>query len=144
MIHQLVLLVEDESIVRNFVTLVLERENFIVLPASNGAEAIEVSRNHIKIDLLLTDVRIGGGMNGIELAEHIVRENPGIKVLVMSGYPDTEIEAAKKHLPFLSKPFTHADLTSRVRTVLEIPVSSQAARAIDLDQLRRSAPDPVN
>src|SRR5947208_10007230 len=105
MIHQIVLLVEDESIIRNFVTLVLERVNFIVLPASNGAEALEVSRNHIKIDLLLTDGHIGGDINGIELAERIVDEKPEIKVLVMSGFPDTELEAGQKRLPFLRKPF---------------------------------------
>jgi two-component system cell cycle sensor histidine kinase/response regulator CckA len=128
MIDQLVLLVEDESIVRNFVTVALERENFIVLPAPNGAEALEVSRNHIKIDLLLTDGHIGGDINGIELAERIVEEKPEIKVLVMSGFPDTESEARQKRLPFLRKPFTHAELTERVRKVLKAPARSQAGQ----------------
>jgi two-component system cell cycle sensor histidine kinase/response regulator CckA len=127
---QIVLLVEDDSIVRRFVTVALEQQSFIVLPAANAAEAIEICSKHLKIDLLLADVQIGGSINGIELAERITREKPEIKVLVMSGFPNREREAQEKCLPFLSKPFSHADLTSRVLAALsEMPQLSDSHRA---------------
>ena len=91
---QTVLLVEDDSVVRNFIVASLERENLIVLAACDGAEALEIFRTRLKVDLLLTDVQLETGMSGIELAERIIEERPGTKVLVMSGYPDREIEAA--------------------------------------------------
>src|SRR3954469_19052267 len=106
-----VLIVEDNSTVRTFVVTCLEREDFIVLPAASGAEALEIFRSRLKIDLLLTDVQLETGMNGIEVAERILAEKVGTRVVVMSGYPNREIEAAEKSLPFLHKPFTPAMLT---------------------------------
>src|SRR5258706_11985679 len=107
---QTVLLVEDDSVVRKFIVATLEREDLIVLPACDGAEALEILRTRMKVDLLLTDVQLETGMDGIELAELIIQERPGTKVLVMSCYPDREIEAAEKRLPFLPTPFTKASL----------------------------------
>src|SRR5262245_20568185 len=125
MIHQIVLLVEDETIVRNFVTAVLERENFVVLSAANAAEALEISKNKLKIDLLLTDGHIGDGRNGIELAEVIQRERPEVQVLVMSGFPDIENKARQRNLPFLGKPFTHVTLRARVRELMKLSEQSR-------------------
>ena len=122
-----VLLVEDDSTVRNFVVTCLEREDFIVLAAGDGAEALEISRSRLKIDLLLTDVQLKTGMSGIEVAEHLLEEKPGTRVLVMSGYPNREIEAAEKRLPFLHKPFTPAILTRAVRQVLRSDNSAASA-----------------
>jgi len=103
---QTVLLVEDNSIVRNFIVASLERENLIVLPACGGAEAFEIIGTRLKVDLLLTDVNLGDSMNGFEVAKRIMEEKPGTKVLLMSGYPEKELLAAKEKLPFLRKPFT--------------------------------------
>ena len=116
--YQIVLLVEDDSLVRRFVTAALEQKNFIVLPASSAAEALEISLKRMKIDLVLADIQLGGDINGIEVAERIRQDKPEIKVLVMSGFPDREAEAADKRLPFLRKPFSLADLTRRVREAL--------------------------
>jgi CheY-like chemotaxis protein len=98
---QIVLLADDESVVSNFVSFSLQREGFVVLVASNGEEALQVFRNQA-IDLLLTDVKMGDDMNGVELAERIVQEKPGTKVLVMSGFPDSELLVSKKHFLFLA------------------------------------------
>ena len=122
---QVILLAEDDPALRKFVMASLERENFIVFAACNGAEALQVCRNIVNVDVLLTDVCLGDSLNGIELAERVMKEKPGTKVLVMSGFPETEIEAAEKHLPFLRKPFTNEDLTERVRKVLKIPAQSE-------------------
>jgi DNA-binding NtrC family response regulator len=123
---QTVLLVEDDSIVRNFIVTSLERENLMVFPACDAAEALEIFRSRLKVDLLLTDVQLETGMSGIELAERIIEEKPGTKVLVISGYPDREIEAAEKRLPFLRKPFTHAILNEAVAEVLGSTISAQS------------------
>ena len=128
--QQIVLLVEDDSIVRKFVTAALEQESFIVLPASNAAEALEISFERIKIDLVFADVQLGGDINGIELAERIRRDKTETKVLVMSGLPDSEAEAADKSLPFLRKPFSHADLTGRVQEALSGTKQPISARSL--------------
>ena len=113
-----VLLVEDDPVVRRFVITCLELDNLIVLPAASGAEALEIFRSRLKIDLLLSDVQLETGMTGIDVAESILEEKVGTKVLVMSAYPDRAIEAAQKGLPFLHKPFTSAILNRAVREVL--------------------------
>src|SRR5882724_6783167 len=118
-----VLIVEDNSTVRDFVVACLERDDLIVLPACDAAEALEIFRSRLKVDLLLTDVQLEIGMNGIAVAERILEEKPGTKVLVMSGYPDREIEAAEKRLPFLPKPFTAAVLRRAVRELLGSKIS---------------------
>jgi CheY-like chemotaxis protein len=71
-----VLLAEDEPVVSNFVRAALEREGFIVVLASSAEQALQVIGN-LAVDLLLTDVQMGDGMNGVELAAQIMREKPG-------------------------------------------------------------------
>jgi CheY-like chemotaxis protein len=99
-----VLLVEDDAAVRTFAAASLQEEHFYVLQASDGDEALRVARSHESIDLLLTDVEMGDGLNGIELGSRILAERPGLPVLVMSGFPDAESMAAEKGMPFLAKP----------------------------------------
>ncbi len=122
---QTVLLVDDDDIVRNFIVASLEGGNFMVLAASDAAEALEIFMGRLKLDLLLTDIQLETGMNGIELAERIIEEKPETKVLVMSGFPNREIEAAQMRLPFLRKPFTSAVLTQTVREVLGSKIPPQ-------------------
>jgi DNA-binding response OmpR family regulator len=122
---QIVLLTEDESVVSNFVSRALEREGLTVLIAFNAEQALEVFRNEA-IDLVFTDVNLSNGMNGVELAERILAEKPGTKVLVMSGFPEKELLAAEKNLSFLRKPFTAAILIAAIREVLSrIPAQSE-------------------
>ncbi len=122
---KVVLVADDEAVVRNFVVFALRRENFIVHSTSKPDEALQVFRNQA-IDLLLTDIQMGDGMNGVELAEQIMEEKPGTKVLVMSGFPEKELPATEKNLPFLSKPFTAAILIERVRELLESKITVQS------------------
>src|SRR5260370_26597068 len=91
---KVVLVADDEAVVRNFVVFALRRENFIVHSTSKPDEALQVLRNQA-IDLLLTDIQMGDGMNGDELAEQIMEEKPGTKVLVMSGFPEKELPATE-------------------------------------------------
>jgi DNA-binding NtrC family response regulator len=124
-----VLLAEDEATIRSLVMISLQQEHFNVFPASDADEALRVAGNHEKIDLLLTDVQMEG-MNGIELAERLQVERPGLPVLVMSGYPDSLALATEKGYPALAKPFTPTMLTERVREVLgaRIPAQSETRK----------------
>ncbi len=117
-----ILVVEDESMVRDFMAQILRTAGYRILTASKGMEAILVSTNYQEdIHMLLTDV-VMPGMSGRELAETLVSLRPGIKVLYVSGYTD---DAVLQHgvlvgkVAFLNKPFSSRDLLAKVRDVLK-------------------------
>jgi YesN/AraC family two-component response regulator len=93
-----------------------------VLPAGNGKEALTVLAGHDgPVHLLLTDV-VMPGMNGRELATHLARTHPSIKVLFTSGYTDDGIlrrGVGNNVTDFIGKPYTRASLTAKVRGVLD-------------------------
>jgi CheY-like chemotaxis protein len=120
-----VLLVEDEPAVRSLASLALRRQGYTVLDAANGEEALRVARDHRadEIDLLLTDM-VMPHMGGRELAELLQPLMPQLKVLFTSGFPDDTVIPNRDRSPgisFISKPFTPAQLTRRVREVLDAP-----------------------
>jgi len=114
--------VDDNPEVRALTARLLERAGFQVQTAGSGHEALRMlERSPKPIDLLLADVMMPG-MSGSELAQEARRRYPGIRVLLTSGY--TEAAAVQQGLwtgevQFLSKPYTPAELTAKVRQVLE-------------------------
>jgi len=119
--RQMILLVEDEEMVRELMCEVLEQAGYEVLVCSTPAEAIEVSRRHEgPIDLLLTDV-VMPGMNGREMAERIHEFLPQLQVVFMSGYTEHALAHDGKVDPkveYLQKPFTLKALTQKLAKVL--------------------------
>ena len=117
-----VLVVEDETAVRDIVKRILEAAGYTVLTAANGGEALLTCEQWPeKIHLLLTDV-IMPRMNGRELAGRLARVRPGLKNLYMSGYTDNSIVhhgVLDSETHFISKPFNSMDLTNKVREVLD-------------------------
>ncbi|MDX6439902.1 MAG: two-component system, cell cycle sensor histidine kinase and response regulator CckA [Gaiellaceae bacterium] len=115
-----VLVVEDEEVVRRLVRQVLEGEGYEVLVAQDGEAAIEIA-GRSTIDLLLTDLTMPN-VGGRELAERLRAEQPGLRIVYMSGYVEDELSGA---LPpatsFLSKPFTFSELTEKVRDLMTAP-----------------------
>jgi CheY-like chemotaxis protein len=116
-----VLVVEDEDAVRRIVKIALESAGYQVIEARSGSEALEVVRRHAgAIHLVVTDV-VMPEMSGRELAERIVKDHPGVRILYMSGYTD---DAVVRHgivesgVAFLQKPFTPLALARKVREVL--------------------------
>lgn len=122
-IRQAVILVaEDEALIRTVVTLQLQRVGYLVLSAADGHEGLELSRRYPgSIDLLITDVNMPG-MNGTDLWGHLMGERPGIKVLVMSAAATSEIVSKKANLPFLLKPFNGPTLKAKVEAILAVPI----------------------
>jgi DNA-binding response OmpR family regulator len=122
-VHQSVILVaDDEPLIRNLVTLLLQSEGYFVLSAGDGHEGLELSRKYPgKIDLVITDVDMPR-MNGSDLNGHLIQERPGIKVLVMSGADMSEIVSKNANLLFLPKPFNGVTLKARVEAILAASV----------------------
>ena len=119
-----ILVAEDEVLIRNFVCLQLQREGYHVLAASDGQEALDLSRAYTgRIQLLLTDVKMPK-MNGLSLAERLLNERPGLRVLVMSGMLSPG-QTGSITLPFLRKPFVARDLREKIHAVLKAPPPPQ-------------------
>jgi len=119
---EVVLVVEDDALVRRMATNMLERMGYSVLVASTGNEALEVAEGHEGvIHLLLTDV-VMPLMNGRELAGRILETRPEIKVLYTSGYTQNVIAhhgVLDEGVQFVAKPYSVATLSARVREVLD-------------------------
>ncbi|MDA0306164.1 MAG: PAS domain-containing protein [Proteobacteria bacterium] len=116
-----VLLVEDEDAVRMFASRALTNKGYEVFEADNGESALDVINTMDKpIDLIISDV-VMPGMDGHTLVQLVRHEQPGVKVILMSGYaedvfPD-EIERDQS-IHFLAKPFSLKGLASTVKDVL--------------------------
>lgn len=119
--NPVILLVDDEEVIRNLVMHMLEEQGFVVHSASDGQEALELSRRHPgTIDLVITDVDMPR-LKGTDLCPQLLKERPGIKVILMSGAAKSGII----NLPFLPKPFDGEALLARVRAILGTPVETK-------------------
>ena len=118
---EIILLAEDEDIVRKLARQVLEMFGYQVLEAPNGGAALLICERHKDpIHLLITDV-VMPEMSGPELTDRLVRLRPDLKVLYMSGYTDNAVihqGVLDEGTNFIQKPFTPAALARTVREVL--------------------------
>ena len=115
------LVVEDESAVRNLVASTLRRDRLTLLLAASAEEALQIAdTHHGAIDLLLTDA-VMPGKSGIELARTLIGQRPGLRVMIMSGYTGDSIGLSELPQPvdLLQKPFSPTDLRRRVREALD-------------------------
>jgi len=117
-----VLVVEDDSNLRDLVARVLKKSGYEVHVAAGGVEAIAIASDPlILIDAVITDV-VMPGMNGRELVEKLLEVRPGIASLLVSGYTDDEVlrrGVLQGDTAFLQKPFTPDQLARKVREVLD-------------------------
>jgi len=120
--NETILLVEDEVVVREFVSEVLRQHDYKVIEAGSGVEALKVWDKHQgKLDLLLTDIIMPEGMNGRELAAELKKRNPSLKVIYTSGYSPEVIgkEFERSETTFLAKPYAAPRLAQVVRRALD-------------------------
>ena len=114
-----ILVVDDELVVRKLVDRLLTEEGYRVLSAADGYEALGIARSFPrKIDLLLTDIQMPR-MDGIKLAEQFRTEWSGVRVLLMSGMMWQSQIITSEDTEFISKPFFPEELLDRVRTILK-------------------------
>lgn len=120
--NETILVVEDEPLVRSLATRVLEQYGYSVLVAENATEAVGVfDENRNSIDLLLTDV-VMPGISGVELSVDLLKQEPRLQVVFMSGYVDNKLNLAgitNSPHPFLKKPFGSEALARIVRQTLD-------------------------
>ena len=124
-----VLVVEDDRLVRAGVIHLLREEGYRVLVAGNGREALELGESEEAIDLLLSDV-IMPGLSGADVARELQARRPDLKALFMSALP-REVLVEQGRLvpgqPSIEKPFTEEVLRAKVREVLAIPPATERA-----------------
>jgi signal transduction histidine kinase/CHASE3 domain sensor protein len=116
-----ILVVEDDALVRNFVTAQLQNLGYRTVAAADGPAALAQINNGETFDLLFTDVIMPGGMSGRQLAEEVEKLRPGMKVLYTSGYTDSAIIHHGRLDPgvlLLTKPYRKAQLAQMVRQAL--------------------------
>jgi len=120
-----ILLVEDDAQVRTLARMVLERSGYRVLEAPGGHDALRIwERREGPIHLLLTDVVMPGGIDGVELAGSLRQHDPALKVLYCSGYaPQASPRqvALRSGDELLHKPFSPDQLLEAVRRCLDRP-----------------------
>ena len=114
-----ILVVEDDVLIRDYVGSMLKAAGYDVTRAANVTDALDVLDGTFKPDLLFTDVYMGAGMNGIELARTARMMFPDLKILFTSGYIGT---TERNHLPegaeVLSKPYRKKACLDKVMAML--------------------------
>jgi len=117
-----ILVVEDEILLRLAISDYLRECGFKVYEAGAAAEAIEIlESSRAAIDLVFSDVRIPGGMDGFGLAQWIRNRRPGVPIILASG--DAKKSEAAKELcenePFFAKPYDITRLVAHMRTLIQ-------------------------
>ncbi|MFK5595656.1 ATP-binding protein [Methylobacterium sp. HMF5984] len=119
-----VLVVDDEPTVRMLVTEILEDMGYGAIEASDSGAGLKVLMSDVRIDLLVTDVGLPGGMNGRQMADAALVHRPDLKVLFITGYAEN---AAVGHghlapgMRVLTKPFAMEALATRIRDLIHAP-----------------------
>jgi PAS domain S-box-containing protein len=116
-----VLIVDDEPSVRMLVSEVLGELGYKAIESADGASALQVLRSDTRIDLLVTDVGLPGGMNGRQLADFGRTARPALKVLFITGYAEKAamgVEGFDKGMAILTKPFAMDGLAARIKELL--------------------------
>lgn len=119
---EVILLVEDDHSVSDYAISVLEDLGYRVLSAADGSAGLRLVKKSKRIDLLFTDVVLGGDLNGRELADAVKKLKPSLPVLFTTGYTRNAILHQGKldrGVKFLNKPYTQRDLARRVRAVID-------------------------
>jgi signal transduction histidine kinase/ActR/RegA family two-component response regulator len=119
-----VLVVEDESVLRDLVREILTARGYRVLEAADGLEAIAVwKKNRGRIDLLLTDIAMPHGVSGHDVADKLRQDEPRLPVIFSSGHSHEMIERkadAGRGTAYLAKPYNPTKLARVVRNVLDV------------------------
>jgi len=116
-----VLVVDDEPVVRMLVGEVLRDMGYGVVEASDGIQATKLLESGRRIDLLVTDVGLPGGMNGRQLADVARTKRPGLKVLFITGYAENAVVGngmLEPGMQVMTKPFAMDSLASKIRSIL--------------------------
>jgi CheY-like chemotaxis protein len=118
-----VLVIDDEPSIRMLVTEVLEDLGYTAIEAADGPSGLKVLQSDVRVDLLITDVGLPGGMNGRQVADAARVTRPGLKVLFITGYAENAAVGngyLDAGMQVLTKPFVMETLATRIRDMIEL------------------------
>jgi CheY-like chemotaxis protein len=116
-----VLIVDDEPSVRMLIGETLAELGYAAIESGDGASALQVLRSDARIDLLVTDVGLPGGMNGRQVADFARSVRPDLKVLFITGYAEKVVignSGLDQGMAILPKPFAMDGLANRIKELL--------------------------
>jgi two-component system, response regulator PdtaR len=116
-----VLVVDDESMVRRLIADNLADAGYSVIEATDADDAIAQLSVDDAVDLVVTDVRMPGSLDGLALSNWVKARRPSIKVLVVSGFANEAANAVRSYDAFLNKPFTSAALRRNISNLIGLP-----------------------
>lgn len=116
--RSVILVVDDEEKIRKLIGDQLAEEGYQVIFAVSGDDAFRILKSTVHVDLIVTDVRMPGVMNGFDLIEQALARRPDLRTIVMSGYTGEEARHPMLADRFIQKPFTWAVLESEVKSLL--------------------------
>ncbi len=117
-----VLVIDDEPMVRMLIVEVLEEAGYRAIEADDGANGLKILQSDTRIDLLITDVGLPGGMNGRQVADAARATRPDLKVLFVTGYAENAAVGSgllDTGMEIITKPFAMAALGNKVRGMIE-------------------------
>jgi PAS domain S-box-containing protein len=118
------LVVDDEAPIRALVREVLGELGFATIEAEHGAAALKILESSARVDFMVTDVGLPGGMNGRQLADLARRSRPDLRVLFITGYAEAAILSSGDLAPgmqVLTKPFLLETLSARIMDMIAAP-----------------------
>lgn len=122
-ISKVILVVEDDPLVREHAVNLLIHLGYQVHHAENGPMALEVLDQHPEVDLLFTDMVMPGGMTGKQLANIAQEKYPHLKALYTTGYSEDAMPSEGKlnnNIDLLTKPYRRAQLAAKLEAVFEV------------------------
>ena len=127
--HETILIVEDDTLVRNYVDGLIRSLGYKTIVAEDGPSALAILQRQQAIDLLFTDIVMPHGMSGRDLAEQAAVLRPALKVLFTSGYAENALVHHGRLDPgvqLIAKPYHRRDLALKLRAVLDATVAVSA------------------
>ncbi len=112
--NAVILIVEDEPLVRFSTLDALEEVGYTALEAGSADEAMVLFRNRADIDILFTDINMAGSMDGLQLAQRIRAIRPSIRIIITSGVVNLDPMLLPANTVFLPKPYPHDQLLASI------------------------------
>jgi DNA-binding NtrC family response regulator len=111
--------VDDEPAIRTFLWAILDQRQFHILEADSAPHAMKIIQTLCgRVDLIVSDIRMRGDMNGLDLAHSVRNAFPGIPVILISGYSDEDPDDIEG-FEFISKPFAPEAILNAVDRALD-------------------------
>ena len=126
-----ILIVDDEATLRAVFSDMMTRQGYRCITAANAVDALQIiESNLLELDMLVTDIKMPGALDGVALASKLRELQPAVAVLVITGYPESAAmkEAKARRYRVLEKPFRQAELEEAVAEELRQRLGADEAR----------------